>query len=197
MARLDPMTDVSDENASAALLRLEQLVGYRPNALATMARLPGMLEGVLALVDVVLRSPGVVPENLKWLIAFAVSSAAGCPYSACHAAHGAEHLGETLDRVCAVLTDPGGPLFSAAERSALALAGAVGRQSVEASQVADARAHYDERGLAEIVAVCSLFGWFNRWNSTLATDLEPEPTEFALQNLSHAGWRPGIHHLPR
>ena len=196
MARLEPVGDVGDGGKGGALDRIERLVGYRPNALATMARVPGMLEGVLALVDAVLRAPGTVPEGLKWLVAFAVSSAAGCPYSACHAAHGAEHLGETLERVRGVLSDPEGPIFSAAERSALDLARAVGRQDVEERQVADVRTHHGEAGLAEIVAVCALFGIFNRWNSTLATDLEPEPSLFAMEHLSEAGWRPGAHKLP-
>lgn len=194
MARLEPVGGFGW--GGDALDRIEQLVGYRPNALATMARVPGMLEGVLALVHAVVRAPGTVPEGLKWLVAFAVSSAAGCPYSACHAAHGGEHLGETLDRVRGVLSDPGGPLFTAAERSALDLARAIGRQDVEEGQVADVRAHHGEAGLAEIVAVGALFGIFNRWNSTLATDLEPEPALFAMEHLAGAGWRPGAHKLP-
>lgn len=196
MARLDPISHVEDVRAEAALSRLEQLVGYRPNALATMARLPGVLGNILELVDVVLRSPGVVPSDFKWLVALATSWAAGCPYSACHAAHGAEHLGEPIERVRGAINDPAGPLFTVAEKSALRLSASIGRQQIDAPEVESVRAHYGEVGLAEIVAVCSLFGWFNRWNATLASDLEDEPARFAMQHLSEAGWLPGVHKVP-
>jgi alkylhydroperoxidase family enzyme len=44
--------------------------------------------------------------------------------------------------------------------------------------------HYDEEEQIEIVAVIALFGFLNRWNSTVATDIEASPLE-ALQKLSH------------
>jgi len=196
MARLEALAGPGTGEAAAALLRIEASIGYRPNALATMARIPLVLERMLALVDAVIGGDGTLPKNLKWLAAFAVSSSAGCPYSACHAAHGAAHFGEPLERVRAVVSDPGGPLFSDAERSVLSLAGATGRGQVEDLHVAAVREHVGEQGLAEAVAVCALFGWFNRWNSTLATDLEAEPAAFALDNLASVGWTPGMHQLP-
>ena len=47
--------------------------------------------------------------------------------------------------------------------------------------------------LVEIVAMISLFGWLNRWNDTMATDLEDEPVEFASKHLAHQGWETGKH----
>lgn len=196
MARLEPLGQVGTDEAAAALARIESLVGYRPNALATIARVPLVLERILALVDAVLRAEGGLPQNLKWLSAFAVSWSAGCPYTACHAAHGAEHLGEPVERVRAVIADPEGPLFSEAERSVLRLAAAVGRKQADDDLAATVRGHFGEQGLAELVAVLALFGWFNRWNSTLATDLESEPASFALRELAPVGWEPGIHRMP-
>jgi hypothetical protein len=38
-----------------------------------------------------------------------------------------------------------------------------------------------------------LFGWLNRWNDTMATDLETHPLEFGLSTLSDSGWVPGKH----
>ena len=196
MARLEPLPQVGSDEAGAALGRIEALVGYRPNALATMARVPLALEPLLALVDAVINSEGSVPKNLKWLAALAVSWSAGCPYSACHAAHGAEHLGEPLERVRAVVSAPAGPLFSAAERSVLSLAHAVGGARVDDVLVADVCDQFGEQGVAEVVAVLALFGWFNRWNATFATDLEAEPARFAEDHLSSIGWTPGPHRMP-
>jgi alkylhydroperoxidase family enzyme len=39
--------------------------------------------------------------------------------------------------------------------------------------------HYSEDAIIEIVAVISLFGWLNRWNQTLATELEDTALPFA------------------
>ena len=37
------------------------------------------------------------------------------------------------------------------------------------------RAHYTEEQVLEIVAVIALFGFLNRWNDTLKTDIEAAP----------------------
>ena len=47
--------------------------------------------------------------------------------------------------------------------------------------------------IVELVGAVCLFGWLNRWNDTMATDLEPRPLEFGLTNLSDSGWKPGKH----
>ena len=49
------------------------------------------------------------------------------------------------------------------------------------------REHYSEREIVQIVAVISLFGFLNRWNDTMATQLEASPVEFATQWSVTAG----------
>jgi len=41
--------------------------------------------------------------------------------------------------------------------------------------------------------VISLFGWLNRWNDTMASDLEPAPLAFAGAHLVARGWSAGKH----
>jgi hypothetical protein len=53
--------------------------------------------------------------------------------------------------------------------------------------------HFSERQIVEIVAVLALFGSLNRWNDTLATMLEDEPTSFAISTLQNHGWTRGKH----
>ena len=64
--------------------------------------------------------------------------------------------------------------FSEAERAALALAQAGARQPNGATQAhfEALKAHYSDAEICEIVAVIATFGFLNRWNDTLATELE-------------------------
>ena len=45
----------------------------------------------------------------------------------------------------------------------------------------------------QIVAVISLFGFLNRWNDTMATELEASPVEFATDALGSIEWQLGKH----
>ena len=45
----------------------------------------------------------------------------------------------------------------------------------------------------EIVAVISMFGFLNRFNDTLANDLEDDAIAFARDHLASAGWEIGKH----
>jgi hypothetical protein len=42
-------------------------------------------------------------------------------------------------------------------------------------------------------AVCSLFGYLNRWNDTMATTLEDVPLATAERVLAGQGWEVGKH----
>ncbi|MCU7878324.1 MAG: carboxymuconolactone decarboxylase family protein [Candidatus Thiodiazotropha sp. (ex Lucinoma borealis)] len=53
--------------------------------------------------------------------------------------------------------------------------------------------HYSEAAIVEILAVIGLFGFFNRWNDSLATPLEAEPMETAQAHLAKSGWKAGKH----
>jgi len=45
----------------------------------------------------------------------------------------------------------------------------------------------------ELTAAIATFGFLNRWNDTMATELEDEPLEFAGEHLAHHGWERGKH----
>jgi hypothetical protein len=44
----------------------------------------------------------------------------------------------------------------------------------------------------EILAVVGLFGFLNRWNDSMTTQLEPTPNELAERTYGER-WRPGKH----
>ena len=55
------------------------------------------------------------------------------------------------------------------------------------------RSHFDDDQVAEIVGMIALFGFLNRWNDTLGTDLEAAPLAFARETLAPQGWEGGRH----
>jgi hypothetical protein len=57
------------------------------------------------------------------------------------------------------------------------------------------RKHYGDEEIVElvVVGVIAYFGFLNRWNDTLATELESSPLNFAQCVLSSTGWSAGKH----
>jgi hypothetical protein len=45
----------------------------------------------------------------------------------------------------------------------------------------------------QVVAVTALFGFLNRWNDTMATELEAGSIDFAASVLAESGWVVGKH----
>ena len=53
--------------------------------------------------------------------------------------------------------------------------------------------HYSEAQIVDIVAVIALFGFLNRFNDTMATQLEISPIEAGKRYLVGRGWTVGKH----
>jgi len=85
--------------------------------------------------------------------------------------------------------------FDERERAALRLArdAALVPPAVTDAHFEDLRRHFDEREILELVAQIALFGFLNRWNDTLATELEASPLRFAREHLGARGWDAGKH----
>src|SRR5439155_591901 len=58
---------------------------------------------------------------------------------------------------------------------------------------AEMRKHWSENQIVEITAVVAYFGFLNRWNDTMGTPLEPEPTATGEKYLASHGWKIGKH----
>jgi uncharacterized peroxidase-related enzyme len=189
MARIEP---VPPEQLAALASEVEgwkSTKGYAPNAWLTMARRPRVFLAFRNLHTAVMMDEGEVPRALKFMIAEVVSRAAGCAYCTAHNAENAVHItGVSRGKVQALGNFQSSPLFSEAERAALALGLAAGGcpPSVTDDHFTRLRRHYSEDAMVEIVAVISLFGWLNRWNRTLATELEDQPRSF-MEGLNAGG----------
>lgn len=179
--------DIADRIAAAG--------GYVPTSYRIMARKPALLRAFAALAAQVLRGEGEVPQATRWLVAHAVSSAAGCRYCQAHTAANGYKSGVPADKVDRFMTYDSDPAFTPAERAAITLGFAAGRTPNETTEAhfAELRRHFSDGAIVEIVAVISLFGWLNRWNDTMASDLESAPLAFAAEHLVARGWSAGKH----
>jgi len=53
--------------------------------------------------------------------------------------------------------------------------------------------YFDEGQIVELVASIALFGFLNRWNDTMATQLEEFPQQVAQRTIASKGWEVGKH----
>lgn len=186
--------DLPDETRES-LAYAEEIMGFAPNDVLTMAHWPELLDAMERLVAVIYR-PGELDPVLKRLIATITSGAAGCRYCQAHTAHGAAKMvGGDADKIASVWEYQTNPLFSDAERAALDLALAAGTQPNAATDdhFRALEQHFSRQQIMEIMGVIGLFGFLNRWNDTLATELEDKPLSFAAETYSSYVWEPGRH----
>jgi uncharacterized peroxidase-related enzyme len=160
-------------------------------ALRTMARKPEMLRTFLAFSAVV-SSPTKISHELRFLVCQVTSVAAGCRYCQAHTAHKESKVGDVA-KAEAVWEFETNPIFTDAERAALRLArdAAVVPSAVTPEHFDDLRRYFDDEAILELVAQMALMALANRWNDTMATELEDEPLQFALEHLAPAGWELG------
>lgn len=180
MSRLPklPDTDIPEE-AKPLFDFAKNMMGFTPNDAYDMARNPAILKGVADMCGAIY-ARGEISQGLKRLIGHIASTAAGCKYCQVHTAHGAHEQGEDDARILAAWDYETSDVFIEAERSALrvAQAGAMSPSEVTDSQFADLRQHYSDTQIVEIVAVISMFGFLNRWNAIMDTELEEMPLSY-------------------
>ena len=166
-----------------------------PTSFHVMGHRPRVLEQFQGFFGAIMRE-GDVDPGLKQLVAHVVSRSAGCRYCQAHTGHFAHTLaGVEIAKLEAVWEFERSPLFSEAERVALRLAAAAGLAPNGATDghFEELREHFSESEIVEIVTVVSMFGFLNRFNDTLANDLEDDAIAFAGDHLASAGWEIGKH----
>ena len=153
-------------------------MGFVSNDTLVMARNPALTDAFAGLVAAVY-APGKVDAGLKRLIGLLTSSAAGCIYCMGHTAFTSIREGVDEARLEAAWSFEQSDLFSDAEKAALRVALHAGQvpNGVTDAMFVELAEHYDVDAQLEVVAVIALFGFLNRWNSTLATELEAQPQD--------------------
>lgn len=195
MAHMKPLPREATPELAEDFQVFEDILGFVPNSLLTMQRRPKMVKGFGELTKAVMDPEGSVDPGFKRLIAHFASRAVGCQYCEAHSLIAARIKGVSGDKVAAVWEYQTSPLYSDAERVALDFALAAGSvpNAVDADLFARLREHWDEDQIVEILGAVSLYGFLNRWNDSMATDLEESPAELGDRVLKQGGWTGGKH----
>lgn len=195
MAHMKPLTaDLHPELAEDFAI-FERILGFVPNSLLTMQRKPKMVKGFGVLTKAVMDPDGDVDLGFKRLIAHFASRAAGCQYCEAHSLIAAGIHNISDEKIEAVWEYRTSPLYSDAERAALDYALAAGSvpNAVDESIMTAMREHWTEQQIVEILGAICLYGFLNRWNDSMATDLEDAPRALGERVLRRGGWDGGKH----
>jgi alkylhydroperoxidase family enzyme len=197
MMLIEPLPADSNSEFTELFEFYKQAGGYLPTGMLMLLRRPEILTASIALhkaITAAYPNSRVTPE-LKGLLAHITSRASGCRYCQAHTALGSNKRGTTSERLDAIWEFRTSSLFTDAERAALELAVAAGvsPNAVTPEMREEARKHWTDDELVEIVAVIANMGFANRWNDTVATMLEDAPREFAEERLTRHGWEVGRH----
>lgn len=194
MPHLKPLENdqIEDKEIQERFEHYANTRGFTPNSIRTMARRPNIVKAFMALNQAVLYE-GTVPEALKMMVSYASSAASGCRYCQSHMANLSSIYKISDEKIDAIWNCNESPLFTDAEKAAINLAIKMGMTPNDASEedFDELKKHFDEGQIVEIVASGALFGYLNRWNDTMATELEEYPKDVANRVLSD--WDVGKH----
>jgi len=195
MAHLDPLPAEASPNLQEDFAIFERILGFVPNSLLTMQRMPAMVKGFGELTKAVMNPQGSVDLGFMRLIAHFASRAAGCQYCEAHSLVAARIHGIEQQKLEAIWVYQTSPLYTEAERAALDFALAAGAvpNDVDEALMSRMKEHWSEEQIVQILGAVCLYGFLNRWNDSMATDLEDSPRTMGERVLAQGGWTGGKH----
>lgn len=172
-----------------------ETLGFCPNSVKTMQRRPHIAQAFIEINKAVMENQGRVTSALKRLIAYVSSYTTGCQYCQAHTIRAAERYGASEDQLYHIWEYATHPSFSSAERAALdyAVAASSVPNAVDETIRHNLQKHWDDGEIVEIAAVVALFGYLNRWNDSMGTQLEAGAKESGEKYLTIHGWSGGKH----
>jgi alkylhydroperoxidase family enzyme len=195
MAHLAPLSKDFTPELAEEFAIFEKILGFVPNSLLTMQRRPEIVKGFGVLTKAVMSGDGIVDLGFKRLLAHFASRAAGCQYCEAHSLVAAKIHGIDDAKVAAIWEYQTSELYNDAERVALDYALAAGSvpNAVDAPLMLRMKQYWSEDEIVEILGAICLYGFLNRWNDSMATDLEDAPKALGDEVLSKGGWTGGKH----
>ncbi len=194
-----PLVSPIEENASKKAQEMatfyKETLGFTPNSIFTMMRRPRIADAFLEMNKAVMENKGRVTSALKRQIAYLSSMSTGCRYCEAHAIRAAVRYGSEEDKLNNIWDYKTYPAFSDGERAAfdLAIAASSVPNAVNDELSENMRKHWDDGEIVEIMGVIALFGYLNRWNDSMGTQLEEPAAEDGDKYLSTNGWTRGKH----
>jgi uncharacterized peroxidase-related enzyme len=196
MPRIEPLPrDKVGDDLATILAAAESRMGFLPNAQLILARRPEILRAFAQLAAAIGGPSSTIDPHLRNLVAQMASRAAGCGHCTAHTAYTAGRTGVPAAKEDALWDYETSPFFSAAERAALKVAHGAAQvpNAVTDEDFAALKQHYSDEQIVDIVAVIALFGFLNRFNDTMATELEASPLAVGRRFLAAHGWTPDKH----
>lgn len=194
-----PLVSPLDKNATQEAQEMatfyQETLGFTPNSLFTMMHRPRIANAFVEMNQAVMENKGRVTSALKRQLAYFSSKTAGCRYCEAHAIRAAVRYGSEEDKLNHIWDYKTYPAFTDGERAVFDFAIAASQiPNAVTDEIASAlRAHWDDGEIVEILGVIALFGYLNRWNDSMGTQLEEPAAEDGDQYLASAGWTRGKH----
>jgi uncharacterized peroxidase-related enzyme len=190
-----PSTENEDKNFQDLIAFFNETLGFCPNSVKTMYHRPSIAYAFIELNKAVMENKGRVTSALKRLIGYISSYVAGCRYCQAHTIRAADRYGAEAEKLENIWQFRTHPAFSEPERAALefAFASSTIPNSVDDTIAENLRLHWDEGEIVEILGVIALFGYLNRWNDSMGTELEKDAIASGEKYLKQNGWTTGKH----
>lgn len=190
-----PSTEEKDNEFQDLIKFFNETLGFCPNSVKTMYHRPSIAYAFIELNKAVMENKGNVTSSLKRLIGYISSNAAGCRYCQAHTIRAAERYGAEAEKMYNIWEFRTHTAFSEAEKAALefSLASSTIPNAVDDRIAENLRLHWNDGEIVEILGVIALFGYLNRWNDSMGTELEKEAVESGEKYLKQKDWTSGKH----
>ena len=192
---VSPLDRNSTKQAKEMATFYDETLGFTPNSLFTMMHRPRIAKAFLEMNQAVMENKGSVSSSMKREIAYLSSMTTGCRYCEAHAIRAAERYGSSQERLENIWEYKSNAAFSESDRAMFDLAIAASQVPNGVSEEIKARAKkfFSDGEIVEILGVVALFGYLNRWNDSMGTELENPAIKSAEKILEARGWEVGKH----
>ena len=190
-----PIDKISSAESAAWARFYYDTLGFTPKGLFTMMRRPRIARAILEMNQAVMENKGKVTSALKRQLAYLSSMTTGCRYCEAHTIRAAERYGSDQDKLNHIWEYQTYSAFTDAERVVFdfAIAASQVPNAVNDELAENMRKHWDDGEIVEILGVVALFGYLNRWNDSMGTQLEEPAAADGEKYLAKKGWSRGKH----
>ena len=194
MPLIAPLSSIKDKETQELVTFFNETLGFCPNSVLTMQKKPHLAQAFVNLNKAVMDNAGSISSEFKRIIAYISSNTAGCRYCQAHTIRAAERYGGEKERLKQAWNFENSRLFSEGEKVALRFTIAASSVPVNTSKELEQslQNHWDETDILEIMSVIALFGYLNRWNDVMGTNLEEDAKDSA-ESLLQSQWDIGKH----
>lgn len=192
---VEPKQNINDPELDKLIAFFYETLGFCPNSVLTMYHRPRIAYAFIEMNKSVMENKGSVTSALKRLIGYISSNVAGCRYCQAHTIRAAERYDASREQLENIWEYKTHPAFSKAEVVALdfALSASIIPNAVTDEIANELRIYWNEGEIVEMLGVIALFGYLNRWNDSMGTQIESGAVESGKSFLGNRGWTEGKH----